>query len=367
MTFNFFHLPREVRDRIYHNLRITGSCPVKRHEHDGDETVKAAIDVKPCTSHLLVSKWFKTEYVVIVFSGATFSIGSAFIHQQKAPVLPSLIIENVNICKINLFIPYDAHKVQEEAQLNTICDQDVFLDLPFEEGERIGNFLCFDDDQYDEGEDHEELSDSEIEWKHAAEELASWDGEEELDDLDEHQNTLAPDWLLSLLFEFRALESIELVVTSGEPMPASQADGPADSLQLIAAEMKDLLRVPFLSKLEARRIFIQDYGFHDTKFAGVTRCGIWTAECGWKTSEEVGVVREGELELPVNECPGWKCGDSTCLGARNKHPASASNRAPTIYAVSEEVVQDIPGGGEGDGQDIRMERVCISRGRQRCK
>ncbi|KXT01615.1 hypothetical protein AC578_8013 [Pseudocercospora eumusae] len=321
MTFGFFHLPREVRDRIYSNLRSVGSFSLELFEFDDAETIKAAIDVKPSTLHLLVSKRFKSEYVAVVISGATLAFGpTPAIHPRKIPVLAKLILDNVKKCKVDLFIPYKAHKVQKEAQLNTICDPDVFLDLPFEDEERIGKFLNYEDDSDEEGKDAEGLSNSEIEWEDAAKVLDFSDGEDELKDLDEEQNTLIPDWIFRLLFKLRALQSVELVVTSGEPMPTCQAVSPADSLQLMAAEMKDLLRVPFLSKLEARRVVVEDYGFYDTKFAGVQRCGIWTLESGWKSPEEVGMIEGRELELVTNECPGWSCGDPTCLGVGNKHP-----------------------------------------------
>lgn len=326
MPFSFFHLPREVRDRIYCNLRIVGTSPIERQDHDDDEVIKAAIDIKPDISHLTVSKRFKNEYVAMVFSNATLALGSiSSIHPQKTPVLPNLILDHVKTCKINLFIPYEAHKLQKEVQLNTICNSDMFLDLPIEGGEPIADILDLDDDLYEEREDVEDLSDSEIEWEDAAEELDSSDVEEEQEDFNEEQNALTPDWLFHFLSKLRVLQSVELVVTSGEPMPASKSDGPADDLQLIAAELKDLLRAPFLAKLEARRVVVEEYGFHDTKFAGVQPCGVWTAEFGWKIPEEVGVLRGGELELPVKECPGWRCGDPTCLGAGNKHPVSANH------------------------------------------
>ena len=138
MPFSFFHLPLEVRDRIYSNLRTVGTFSVECSEDDDDETIKATINVKPSTSHLSVSKRFKNEYIATVFSGATLAFGlTSSIHPPKTPVLPILVCDNVKTCKIDLLIPYEAHKVQKEAQLNAICDPDMFLDLPFEEGERI--------------------------------------------------------------------------------------------------------------------------------------------------------------------------------------------------------------------------------------
>ncbi|KAF7198475.1 hypothetical protein HII31_00214 [Pseudocercospora fuligena] len=322
MTFSFFHLPREVRDRIYCNLRIAGALSFGRNDGDEDEAIKAAIDIKPSTSLLLVSKRFKNEYIATVFSGATVTFGpTSSIHPPKAPVLPNLILDTVTKCKVDLFIPYEAHKVQKEVQLNTICDPDVFLDLPIEEGERLDGILDFDDESYEEAGDVADPSDSEIEWKDSAEELSFSDGEEELENLDEEDKILAPEWLFRLLSKLRALQSVELIVTSGKPTHLSQSNDPADALQLITAEMQGLLQVPLLSKLEARGVVVEDYGFHDTKFSGVRRCGIWTAAFGWKIPEQLGVIKGSDQELLLNECPGWRCGDPTCLGAGNKYPS----------------------------------------------
>ncbi|EME79789.1 uncharacterized protein MYCFIDRAFT_81254 [Pseudocercospora fijiensis CIRAD86] len=310
MTFRFFHLPREIRDRIYCHLRTVGSFSLERY--DGD-VIKASIDVKVSPLHLLVSKQFKNEFVAVVFSGATLALGPTSLYQEKRHVLPALIIDNVKTCKVDFFVPYGVHKVQKEVRLNTICDADVFLDLPIEEGERIGDVLDFDDDQDEEGEDFEDVSEPETEWEDTVEGLDFSDCE----DADVGQTTPAPAWLFRRLSQLRALQSVELIVTSGEPMPAREDDGPADTLQLIATELKDLLRVPLLSKLDARRVVVKDYGFHDTKFAGVQRCGIWTAESGWRIPEE---VQAAGLELGTDECTGWRCGDPTCLGIGSKHP-----------------------------------------------
>lgn len=184
----FFDIPRELRNKIYHELRKSGSFPL----HQNDDEVKSYINVAPHSYLLGINRKFAEEYKAVVFQNSVWTIQDVSLKRTQMPrLVESKLLKHVHSCKIELFVPFDARKVLA----NKACDPDLLLREVLLDGETLGNIGWEHD--FDE-DDHSERGEM---------------GKVEDEVAQEEASIGTPPWFPFLLSKMSCLESIDLQLT----------------------------------------------------------------------------------------------------------------------------------------------------------